>query len=87
MEHWGVLGEWANLTCAVNAEPPARFEWAHRNRTIVPNDENFILSPQENTSILQVLVRSEQRFGQVGELLIHFTELHFYIILSRVEFS
>ncbi|XP_021944611.1 neural cell adhesion molecule 1-B isoform X2 [Folsomia candida] len=64
LEHWGVLGEWANLTCAVNAEPPARFEWVFKDRTITPNDENFILYPQENTSILQVLVRNEVKFGQ-----------------------
>jgi hypothetical protein len=72
-EHWGVLGEWANLTCAVHAEPPARFEWLHGNRTLVPSDEVSIMNPQENVSILQpmvyksrlqVLVRNEGKFGQ-----------------------
>jgi hypothetical protein len=54
VEHWGVLGEWANLTCAVNAEPPARFEWVFRDRPLSSNDEYLILYPHENTSILQV---------------------------------
>jgi len=56
-EHWGVQGEWANLTCAVHAEPPARFEWVHKNRSLSASDEVFILSPQENISILQVSLK------------------------------
>jgi hypothetical protein len=53
-EHWGVLGEWANLTCAVHAEPPARFEWIFKNRTLTSSDEIFVLNPQDNISVLQV---------------------------------
>lgn len=52
-EHWGVLGEWANLTCVVKAEPPARFEWLHRGRKLSASDEVFIVS-EENKSTLQV---------------------------------
>lgn len=52
-EHWGVLGEWANLTCVVKAEPPAKFEWIHRGRTLSHSDETFIVN-EENKSTLQV---------------------------------
>lgn len=54
-EHWGVLGEWANLTCVVRAEPPAKFEWLHRGRALSPSDETFIIN-DENKSTLQVLL-------------------------------
>ncbi|ODN02714.1 Neural cell adhesion molecule 1 [Orchesella cincta] len=61
-EHWGVLGEWANLTCLVKAEPPAKFEWLHRGRSLSPSDEIFIVT-EENKSTLQVLVQHESKFG------------------------
>ena len=53
VEHWGVVGEWANLTCSVEAEPAATFRWFYRNRTLSTSDEYFIMNT-DNTSILQV---------------------------------
>jgi len=55
--NYGILGQWANLTCAVVADPPARFEWYFGDRGILFNsNERLIFSLTENVSILQVNV-------------------------------
>ncbi|CAG7817399.1 unnamed protein product [Allacma fusca] len=61
-EHYGVVNEWANLTCSVNAEPKPRFEWKHRQQVLSPSD-TVIIHTEDNMSILQVLVRAENTFG------------------------
>lgn len=57
IDHWGVVNEWANLTCAVTAEPRAQFEWRQRERRLQSSD-TVIIHNEENVSILQVCSHS-----------------------------
>lgn len=51
---YGVANEWANLTCSVSAEPPARFEWYMGNKRLWTSNDILIFNRSENVSILQV---------------------------------
>jgi len=61
-DQYGVEGQWANLTCAVVADPPARFEWQFGNRGLLSNTNEYqILNQTDNVSILQVTNLKLQR--------------------------
>jgi hypothetical protein len=63
-EMWGVIREWANLTCAVIAEPPANFTWYHKNTRLGNNDETLISKQQDNVSLLQVYLKNDSKLGR-----------------------
>ncbi|XP_014285458.1 limbic system-associated membrane protein [Halyomorpha halys] len=62
-KHWqdwfGYMGGTANLTCEVEAEPPAEFAWTHNNQSI----EAARIITEPNRSVLQINVTDESVFG------------------------
>lgn len=62
-KHWqdwyGYMGGTANLTCEVDAEPPAEFAWTQNNQSI----EAARIINEPNKSVLQVNVTDETVFG------------------------
>ncbi|CAH1403867.1 unnamed protein product, partial [Nezara viridula] len=62
-KHWqdwyGYMGGTANLTCEVEAEPPAEFAWKQNNQSI----EAARIINEPNRSVLQVNVTDESVFG------------------------
>ncbi|CAL8111495.1 unnamed protein product [Orchesella dallaii] len=64
MKSYGVIGEWANLTCAVRAEPAVTFEWFHQGQPI-QNASDIRITNEENQSTLRVLLDddNEEKLG------------------------
>lgn len=58
---WAFIGGDVNLTCEVDANPPAKFEWFRKNRLITVRDRAAIHEPHR--SILQLHVNNSLVFG------------------------
>lgn len=59
---WGYIGGKVNLTCEAFAEPEATFHWLRDNETVQP-DEYIEVINLKHRSILQLVVRDENAFG------------------------
>ncbi|KAK5643197.1 hypothetical protein RI129_007042 [Pyrocoelia pectoralis] len=58
---WAFIGGDVNLTCEVDANPPAKFEWFRKNRLITVRDKAAIHEPHR--SILQLHANNSIVFG------------------------
>ncbi|XP_031333967.1 neural cell adhesion molecule 1-like [Photinus pyralis] len=58
---WAFIGGDVNLTCEVDANPPAKFEWFRKNRLVTVRDKAAIHEPHR--SILQLHANNSIVFG------------------------
>ncbi|GFU04639.1 uncharacterized protein NPIL_489971 [Nephila pilipes] len=58
------VGAKKNLTCTVTGDPIPIFQWLHDEMIIHNNTKNFVIYSTENTSVLQMHIDDEDRFGE-----------------------
>ncbi|ODM92695.1 Neural cell adhesion molecule 1 [Orchesella cincta] len=67
LERWAILGEWANLTCKIDADPIPHFEWFGPSMHKMNSSDHVKLKQDINgsqfTSMLQVLMSGDTSFG------------------------
>lgn len=67
LESWAILGEWANLTCKIDADPIPHFAWMGPSHQRMNSSDHVKIKQDINgsqyVSVLQVLMTNDSAFG------------------------